>query len=97
MPYIKQEKRNELDQIIDQLVAVLNTMNTNIPNSMKGNLNYVFYRVLRMVYDNPNFDLMSDAVSVLEMTKAEYLRKVVAPYEDQKEYDNGKVVIFKDK
>ena len=59
---------------------------------MEGNLNYVFTRLLLSVYgdkDTTRYSNINDAMGLLECVKQEFYRKVAAPYEDQKEFDNG--------
>lgn len=89
MPYIKQDKRTDLDGPIEQLLHALRGLESDDPqNDMGGNLNYVFTRILGRCYGQ-KYSEMAEAVSVLEMAKLEYYRRVAAPYEDQKAFDNG--------
>ena len=91
MPYIKAEKREPLDPAIDLLLNALRELESDDPsNDMGGNLNYVITRLLHRCYST-KYSEMAQAVSVLEMAKLEYYRKVAAPYENQKEFENGSV------
>lgn len=89
MPYILESKRSQLDSEINQLVNVLKAQHLTDPtNDLGGNLNYTFTRILDALYGTKYRD-MAAAVSVLEMAKLEFYRRVAAPYEDQKAFDNG--------
>jgi len=93
MPYIKQEKREPFDPIIDQLIVELvNAESDDELNNMEGNLNYIITRLLKRVYSSPSYSEINDAMGMLESCKLEYYRKVAAPYEDQKEFENGTVL-----
>lgn len=98
MPYIIDEKRHPLDPVIDHLHSVLVDMETDDDqNNMEENLNYVISRLLMMVYgdrDSTRYSQINDAVGMLECAKLEFYSKVAAPYQDQKEYDNGSVERF---
>lgn len=91
MPYIKQEKRDVLDGSIEQVIDCLRELESDDPaNSMAGNLNYIFTRLLKAV-TNAKYDEINEAIGVLECCKLELYRKLAAPYEDQKEFENGTV------
>lgn len=91
MPYIKTEKREVLNPAIDEMLNALRELESDDPeNDMGGNLNYIITVLLKRCYGE-KYSEMAQAVSVLEMAKLEYYRKVAAPYENQKEYDNGEV------
>ena len=91
MPYIKQDKREVLNPAIETLLNALRELECDDPaNDMGGNLNYAFTKILHQCYGE-RYAEMAQAVSVLEMCKLEYYRKVAAPYEQQKEFENGEV------
>lgn len=93
MPYILQDNRDALDRSIQSLINDLRGLESDNPdNDMGGNLNYAFTKILMTCYGT-RYREMAQAVSVLEMAKLEYYRKVAAPYEDQKEFENGSVDI----
>jgi hypothetical protein len=92
MPYIVSSKRDVLDEPINAVLNALRELESDDANNdMGGNLNYVITRLLHRCY-GVKYSEMAQAVSVLEMAKLEYYRRVAAPYEDQKSYDNGDVV-----
>jgi hypothetical protein len=91
MPYIVQQKRDTLNSAINELLNALRELESDDPsNDMGGNLNYAITRLLKRCYGQ-KYSEMAQAVSVLEMCKLEYYRMVAAPYETQKEHDNGSV------
>lgn len=100
MPYITQTKREVLDPDIDRLHHALVDLEYDDPeNNTEGNINYVITRLLMMVYGDKNgtrYSQINDALGVLECVKQEFYRKVASPYEDQKEFENGEVVRFKE-
>ncbi len=58
-----------------------------------GQLNYQITCLLDvyMTINGKNYQVMNDIVGALEGAKAEFQRRVVAPYEDQKIIENGDV------
>jgi len=93
MPYIKQDKRSELDPAIDTLYQALVKLQVDDEmNNMEGNLNYAITKLLSMVYSSPSYREINDAIGMLECCKLEYYRKVAVPYESQKEVENGEVI-----
>jgi len=84
MPYIKAKDRKKLDMTIDLLSDKIET---------GGEFNYV---ISRLAIDfskqlGNNYKAFSDAISTMECAKLEFYRKCVAPYEDIKEKENGKL------
>jgi hypothetical protein len=100
MPYIKQDKRDMLDGTIEQLHQALVEMEIDDEmNNMEGNINYAITRLLMMVYgdrETTNYAQINDAIGALECIKQEFYRKVAAPYEDQKSFENGDVARFRE-
>lgn len=93
MPYIQQDKRAVLNPSINELLNALRELESDDPdNDMGGNLNYVITNLLIRCY-GLKYRELAQAVSVLEMAKLEFYRKVAAPYEDQKEFDNGSIEV----
>lgn len=92
MPYIKQEKRDVLDPHLAPLLNALRELESDDPsNNMEGNLNYVITRLLKAVYVGGGYRAINDAGGVMLNAYLEFYRKVAAPYEDQKEFENGAV------
>ncbi len=88
MPYITKEQRDDLDPAIQELINTIIVTNCD-GGSQAGRMNYVITKLLDAVYPDNRYKSMAEAVSVLEMAKLEFYRRVAAPYEDQKMYDNG--------
>lgn len=82
MPYIKPERRAELDPIIDQF-----------PELKVGDMGYVFARIVhRFIEDNGmSYATLSAAAATLSDCRTEFERQVIAPYEDKKKNENGAV------
>lgn len=80
MPYIKIEKRGSLMPISKYIAE------------NAGELNFQF-SVLAAEYwhRQPNYQTANDIVGALEGAKAEFQRRVLAPYEDKKIVENGDV------
>ena len=86
MPYIKQKEREFLAKWLDGLNTVLVDM-TNKGKKNNGIVCYVLYKILVDVYANSNYEVMSNALKVLESAKLEFYRKIMAPYEEKKMMD----------
>jgi hypothetical protein len=87
MPYITQDQRPALDDII----APLTNHIKNLPlEQQDGALNYVVTKILKEVYP-PRYFNYNRAMGVLSCIQAEFYRKDVAPYEDIKIQENGDV------
>lgn len=89
MPYISQKRRVDLARAADDPTR-------NHPSNMAqnaGELNYLFSIIaadyIRRV--GLNYQNLNDVVGALEGAKAEFQRRVVAPYEDGKIQINGDV------
>ena len=84
VPYIKGEKRDKLDPILNELVKEIN---------QPGDLNYCIYKLICMLakINTPSYRVYSALLTELECCKLEFYRKKVAPYEDKKLKENGDV------
>jgi hypothetical protein len=82
MPYISDEQRNDID-------------NLGFTPSDVGELNYVLTKTcitfLKRKGDEPRYNDFNDCLGALEACKLELYRRMVGPYEDQKQYENGDV------
>ncbi len=91
MPYISQTKRHVLDPHIDPLINALRELESDDPsNNMEGNLNYIITVLVKRTM-GIGYRGINDAIGMLESCKLELYRKHAAPYEDQKEFENGAV------
>ena len=88
MPYISQEERKKLIPAILQLHTDL-----SINGNKKGNLNYAITKLAHLHLEKvgKKYDTLSDIHGVLCDVVKEFYRKVVVPYEDEKEKINGEV------
>ena len=83
MPYINKERRVDIDK-------------GSTPET-KGELSYLLTMLcldfLEKGVDNTpwEYDALVDVVGVLDLTKAEFIRRVVVPYEVDKQAENGDV------
>lgn len=91
MPYIKQEKRDVLETAITAVVDGLRQLESDDDqNNFEGNFNYVISSIIARCY-NISYRSINDVQGVLKCVGDEYKRKVVDPYEAQKEFENGPV------
>ena len=87
MPYIKRERRKELDAAIDELSDKL--LMYGYENM--GDYNYVVSKLIHeyIIAVGLRYKNFNDIVGMLECCKAEFIRTVVSPYEDEKLISNG--------
>jgi hypothetical protein len=85
LPYITKDRREIVDPEITVLVEKLRQLGL-------GDVVYVLYRLLKELYGNTrNFYTKAQALAALESTRAEYYRRVLAPYEDEKITQSGDI------
>jgi len=89
MPYIEKKFRSEYDDEIDRLVPKLDGWDND---ALSGHLNYVFFRIARILGDGESYARMAVISSALSEAQAEFRRRVMAPYEDKKIISNGDVM-----
>ena len=83
MPYIEQKKRFALDKIVEEMLDA----GLNAPN---GNLNYVLFKLAKII--QPSYNNYKNYIGELNECVAEIRRKILGPYEDKKEQENGQVL-----
>jgi len=77
VPYIRRELRNAIKDY-------------EIKPSNAGELNFLVSTiVIEYLGSQPDYQKFNDAVGVLELAKAELVRRSVGPYEDMKIESNG--------
>lgn len=86
MPYIEHRLRDELGESLNTLFEALEGLHES---ERPGAINYCFSCLIRDLYPKANYRKMNEVMGVLECVKQEYYRKVVAPYEEVKEKENG--------
>ncbi len=87
MPYIPTDQRKKYDSIIDNLAAILKTLGSN--DELSGELNYILFRLAMLLCDQrsggkQNYARMAVVSSALSEAQAEFRRRVMVPYEDEK-------------
>jgi len=84
MPYIKQDKRTQLDPYLAELAAKVTT---------EGELNYCIYKISCLLIERlgESYGNYSMCSSAMEHAKLEWYRRRVAPYEDRKIEENGDI------
>jgi hypothetical protein len=96
MPYIKQEYRDVLDPNIHDLVVKL--FNDIPQDDVDGCMNYIITRLLKSYYFpfvEVKYSRANRLMGVLGCITQEIYRKWVAPYEDEKEKQNGTLGAYK--
>jgi len=82
MPYIKQEKRPDMDEI----VALMKSKGVKAD----GDLNYILFKFCKEAV-TPSYNNFKNFIGELRQCTAEIERRLLAPYEDQKIIENGDV------
>lgn len=91
MPYIVVEKRLKFMQLIEELAERVRIEHLE-DGDRNGNMNYIISALIEEVYgDQWRYRDVNDVMGMLSSAQAEFYRKVAAPYEDQKEHENGAV------
>lgn len=89
MPYIKQEMRPAIDARIDPLVESITHIVDGDDKLLKGVMNYTITTLLNRVYAVDSYSNFNDVIGIVEDVKLEFYRRRIAPYEDQKIFENG--------
>ncbi len=87
MPYILPADRAKLKTATDAMAAVIDETTT------AGDLNFMISLMAKAYIDAKGlrYEHLNAVVGALDSCKAEFQRRVVAPYEDQKIGENGDV------
>lgn len=87
MPYIKQEKRDELKNILDQIERL------SLIEIGPGELNFLITKLIHQYVEDNNisYKILNDIIGALDNAKEEFRRRVINPYEDLKIVENGDV------
>lgn len=98
MPYIKEDRRQYLDECINDMTKCLklrdNMTNTEFA-AILGDINYAFSRILGGLMDEASYPKIAMITGVLENIKQEYYRRVASPYEDKKIVQHGDIKEYK--
>lgn len=87
MPYIPTNQRPAIDAKLSDLTQHIRDLPLE---QQDGALNYAVTKILKQVYP-PKYFNYNRAMGVLSSIQAEWYRRDVAPYEDQKIAENGDV------
>jgi len=82
MPYVKQERRPELDKIVEAMIRA--------DVQYDGDLNYILFKFCKVGVD-PGYNNYKIYIGELTEAAAEIRRRILAPYEDEKIKVNGDV------
>lgn len=92
MPYIKEHRK---ERIVEKTMGNdgFNRLISTLDIETAGELNYAITEMIKIYFKNNggNYQAINDIVGALEGAKAEFQRRVVAPYEDEKIKENGDV------
>jgi|TARA_B110000285_G_C15141937_1_gene631426 hypothetical protein len=92
MPYIREDKRKQIESELDQLV--IKFLETQDDGGTAGRLNYVISSMIGAILKNDrllSYARINELIGVLECAKMELYRRVATPYEDDKSRLNGDV------
>jgi len=89
MPYLPTEERYDIERIIPQLSAAILAPGTNTP----GSLNFAISSLVdeMVAARGESYGLYDAIMGALECSKREIYRRMVAPYENEKQKENGDV------
>lgn len=90
MPYIKELERKKLENNLNLLIDQLKK-ETKDGTDKNGVVTYAIYKIIMNLYGDGNYEILSNAIKVLESVKLEYYRRVITPYENMKIYENGDI------
>ena len=101
MPYIKEQFREAYDELLDSIVNKIMIdaeiqcgVNGHSADYVKGIHNYVMFMLaLKLVtkLGGSRYCILQDIVGTFECCKAEFIRRVVSPYEDGAIEKNGDI------
>ncbi len=87
MPYITQEKRDEIDPGIDLLITWLDGVRLG-----GGTLNYIFSRIITYVWKrNRSYDTINTLKGAISCAWDEFDRRIVSNYEYKQQNTNGDI------
>ncbi|MEM3823349.1 MAG: hypothetical protein QXH87_00265 [Candidatus Bathyarchaeia archaeon] len=87
MPYIKPEKRPDLDRIVNQILTHFEKVEEK---DKDGQLNYLFTKTLKSLY-KPSYFNFERIMGLLACIQQEFYRRWISPYEDSKMKEHGDI------
>lgn len=82
MPYIKQNRRDKLDPLIEKLDNELKN---------EGEVNYAITRIIDGHYGTDSYTSLNAGVGVLSCVAQEFYRRRIVPFESKRRLENGEV------
>lgn len=101
MPYINEKEREELDDLIDNLIMAIRDNHSDMLKPFRslkdclGRINYCFSRIICGVMGDVSYPKIAMITGVLENIKQEFYRRLASPYEDKKIIENGDIREYK--
>ena len=98
MPYISPDRRNLLDNSINQICStILDKQEVSNEDflSISGDINYCFSRIISKLMGKKSYPKIATTTGVLENIKQEFYRRVAQDYEDKKIVENGDIPEYK--
>jgi len=91
LPYIKQERRPDLDPLLEPLWNELSAGKTL--DEMKGDVNYCFTKILITMLKKfgMGYSNLSAIRAIPQDVHDEFTKQFMRPYEDKKKRENGEV------
>ena len=103
MPYIQQYQRDAIDGSILELADSILDITQQVEDAdarhhlevIPGVMNYAITALIHTIVaeTGESYATYNAMIGMLESAKLELYRKMVSPYEDQKEFENGPVQI----
>lgn len=97
MPYIKSDKREEVNLQVNTLIDAVVKASAGDVHALPGILNYCITVLISTAYKHVtrkaklSYADHNSAIGMLECAKMEFYRRQTAPYEDEKIIENGDV------
>lgn len=91
MPYIKQDRRDKIDNLIDALIKSISKTVSDAPD---GEVNYVISRIVSGVLADNNplrYVDIARCIGAFESAKLEFYRRVASNLEDRAIMKNGDI------
>ncbi len=90
MPYIKEQRREKILQVI----SLGGDLGMNLDEVLNPDeLNYAICMIARHYWEKygPSYQTINDIIGAMDGAKAEFRRRIVERYEDDKRNENGDV------
>jgi hypothetical protein len=97
MPYIKDQKREEVRKQLGDLIDAVVDASAGDVSVLPGVLNFCITKLIKTTYHLVtqksvlSYADHNSAIGMLECAKMEFYRRQTAPYEDEKILENGDV------